>query len=270
MVRLSAGKSCAWARSFTLAVMAAMAFGCPWAAAQQPSIESVAPGEAQARVLGHKGVVILNITSTDAGCGFCARANVKFSALAKADPDAGTYLQTSWSPWSKFPPEILGFLRQNGIGGIPARLVYRDGVLINKVVGEPKDLAAQAGNDKPVAQRVTGSVPLLPSAQIGTYIAHTPGTLVVELTSFETTCVFCMRGNPVFEEFSGAHGADSVRFARVALSPWTGVAAVPFAQSLGINGLPVYLTYRDGKLLRRKQGIGSAAELQKELLDGVR
>lgn len=268
MVCLVADRSGALARSFVVAAMTVMAFGCQWAQAQQPSIESVAPAEAQARVLGHKGVVILNITSTDAGCGFCTRANAKFIALAKAHPDAGTYLQTSWSPWSSFPPEIMGFLKQNGIGGIPARLSYRDGVLIDKVVGEPKDPATNASSAKPAAQRITGTVPLVAAEQIDAHIANTPGTLVVELTSFETTCAFCMRGNPVFEEFSSAYAASPIRFARVVLTPWTSVSNVPFAKALGINGLPVYLTYRDGKLVRRKAGIGSTAELQKELLDG--
>lgn len=265
---LGAGRSGALVRSFVLATVCMVSFGCQWAQAQQPVIEFVAPGDAQARVLGHKGVVILNITSTDAGCGFCVGANAKFNALAKANPDAGTYLQTSWAPWSKFPPEIMGFLKQNGIGGIPARLSYRDGVLIDKVVGEPKDPATNASSAKPVAQRVTGTVPLVTAAQIDAHIANTPGTLVVELTSFETTCAFCMRGNPVFEEFSSAYAASPIRFARVVLTPWTSVSNVPFAKALGINGLPVYLTYRDGKLVRRKAGIGTTSELQKELLDG--
>ena len=246
-----------------------MLLGCTLAIAQKTPIESVAPGEAQARVESHQGVVFLNITSTDPNCGYCIRANAKFEALAHAHPEVGAYLQTSWSPWAKFPPEIMDFLKKHGIGGIPARLVYRDGLVIDKLIGEPKDAAPSPTNDKPAAQRVSGRIPIIAASQIGKHIAKTPGTLVVELTSFDTTCTFCMRGNPVFEELADSTPNDESRFVRVVFTPWTSVSENSFAKDLGISGLPVYLTYRDGKLVRRKMGIGSKEEMQKELLNGL-
>jgi hypothetical protein len=42
-----------------------------------------------------------------------------------------------------------------------------------------------------------------------------------------------------------------------------------FARSVGGAGLPVYLTYRDGKQVRSKMGSWDVAELRKALLDGL-
>ena len=235
----------------------------------QTPIEIVAPGDALARLKAHKGLIVLNITSTDPNCSFCIRANAKYVALAQSAAGETKFIQTSWAPWANFPPEIRELMKMHDIGGVPARLTYRDGVLVSKLVGEPPNEAAPTALSKPSAQKITGNVPLVPPAKIAEYVATTPGVLVVELTSFETSCVFCMKGNPVFETWTQSAGGGGAKFVRVVYTPWISVGQDGFAKALGVTGLPAYFTYRDGKLLRNKMGAASAAELQKDLLDGL-
>ena len=257
----------AWRTAGALAY-ALLAFVAAAAHAQAP-IETVAPGDALARLKAHKGVIVLNITSTDPHCSFCIRANAKYVALAQSAAGEAKFIQTSWAPWANFPPEIRELMKLHGIGGVPARLTYRDGVLVSKLIGEPPNEAAPTMPSTPSAQKITGHIPLVPPAKIAAHIATTPGVLVVELTSFETSCVFCMKGNPVFEAWTQSAGGGAAQFARVIYTPWVSVGQDGYAKALGVAGLPAYFTYRDGTLLRTKTGAASAAELQKDLLDGL-
>lgn len=111
-------------------------------------------------------------------------------------------------------------------------------------------------------------LPLFAPTRVEAHLAKTPGLVVVQLTSFETTCSFCIRGNPTYEALAKDSGG-AAQFIRVVYRPWTGVGQDPFAKGLGVGGLPVFLTYQDGKLLRRHDGIATLAELQKELLEGL-
>lgn len=120
-----------------------------------------------------------------------------------------------------------------------------------------------------VRQDVGTLLPLFAPTRVEAHLAKTPGVVVVQLTSFETTCSFCIRGNPTFEALA-KDSVNDAQFIRVIYRPWTGVGQDPFAKALGVGGLPVYLTYQDGKLLRRHDGIGTQAELQKDLLEGLR
>ena len=238
----------------------------------QTPIEIVAPGDALARLKAHKGLIVLNITSTDPNCSFCIRANAKYVALAQSAAGETKFIQTSWAPWANFPPEIRELMKMHDIGGVPARLTYRDGVLVSKLVGEPPNEATPtvpSTPPAPSAQKITGNIPLVPQAKSAEYVATTPGVLVVEITSFETSCVFCMKGNPVFETWTQSAGGGGAKFVRVVYTPWISVGQDGFAKALGVAGLPAYFTYRDGKLLRNKMGAASAAELQKDLLDGL-
>lgn len=119
-----------------------------------------------------------------------------------------------------------------------------------------------------VRQEAPPALALFAPTRVEAHLAKTPGLVVVQLTSFETTCSFCIRGNPTYEALAKER-VGGAQFIRVIYRPWTGVGQDPFAKALGVGGLPVFLTYQDGKLLRRHDGIASQAELQKELLDGL-
>ena len=235
------------------------------ALAQVHPVENVAPGAIEAAVAASKGIVMVNVTSTDPRCGYCAQANVRFDQLSRRhDMDEDFRLvQVAWQPWARFPPEIQPFLTRYGIVGIPVRLIFVDGRFERKVTGVPPDLPPES------ARRVSGDIPLVDRRQVADKVASSKGVVVVQLTSFETTCAFCMRANPIFEDLARANVDPNVTFLRVDYRPWTGVTADPFARSVGGSGLPVYLTYRDGQQVRSKMGSWDVAELRKVLLDGL-
>ncbi len=228
-------------------------------------IENVSPGAIEAFVGASKGTVLVSVTSTDPRCGYCAQANVKFDQLSRRhDLDGEMRLvQVAWQPWNRFPPEIQPFLDRYGITGIPVELVFEGGKFERKMTGVPADLTPES------PRRVSGNIPLVDRRQVADKVASSKGVVVVQLTSFDTTCTFCMRANPVFEELARANVDPNVSFLRVDYLPWTGVGSDPFARSVGNTGLPVYLTYQDGRQVRVKPGHWDGAELRKVLLDGL-
>jgi thiol-disulfide isomerase/thioredoxin len=224
-------------------------------------VENIPPEALAARISSQQGYLVVNLTSTDSKCRPCIGGNTKFAASAKAAP-TGTWVQVAWTPWNQFPETLLPLLRKHGIQGIPARLVFDNGVLIDKVVGEPVNTGESA------AQVVTGTLPVYAPTHIQQQLSTMKGLVVVQLTSFDASCSFCIKGNPVFEQWA-ASAAASARFVRVIYKPWTSVGQSDFAKALGVGGLPVFLTYRDGQLLRRVDGVATAEALQKQLLDGA-
>ena len=237
------------------------AFAAPVARASP--VEVVAASAIQAQVADSKGLVVVNISSTDPRCGYCIQANAKFEKLARRSDVEGRFLQVAWQPWSPFPVEIGPFLKRFGISGLPARLTFQDGQFAAKVLGVPPDMPPES------PQKVTGDIPLVAPQQIAEKTRTTKGILVVQLTSFETACSFCMRSNPVFEALAKGPVDPQVQFVRVAYAPWTLVGSDAFAKAFGNGGLPIFLTFQDGRLVRKNLGIADLPELRKTLLDGV-
>lgn len=97
------------------ALACALLVGAATGARAQTPIETVAPGDALARLQAHNGVMVLNFTSTDPQCTFCIRANAKYAALAQAAAGDAKFIQTSWAPWANFPPEIRELMKLHGI-----------------------------------------------------------------------------------------------------------------------------------------------------------
>lgn len=231
-------------------------------------VESIAPSELETRIASSKGYLVVNITSSDPGCGYCARANPKYSRLANSTPEAH-FVQVSWAPWRNFPDEIRRFLERNDITGIPARLVYQDGRLVNKLVGDPQEPTPVIPSAPTSPLKVTGTLAVIDSHQAAEKFRHTKGLLVVQLTSFETSCAFCIRSNPIFEELADAPENLKVKFVRVIYRPWEQMVNDPFGKAFGYAGLPIFATYQDGKLVRQHCGSSEQAELQKILLTGL-
>ena len=98
---------------------------------------------------------------------------------------------------------------------------------------------------------------------------NSKGTLVVMLSSFETRCDFCMRGNMLFEELAKTPGASHVKFARVMYSPWHSFKNERLAKEIHIQGLPIYLTFQNGKGIHGYPGVADINTLRKRLLDRV-
>jgi hypothetical protein len=228
--------------------------------AQLGDVETVAPDQLEALLSGQKGRLVVSLSSRDAQCGPCVRHNAKFRIAAQGKRDFGRYVQVLWAPWTAIPPPVRTMLSAHGINGVPATLVFKDGGLEGKQPGE----MPQPASAPPAPE--TGSVAqLLPQDAAGA-LSHSRGTVVVMLSSFETSCAFCLRANPGFEDL--ARTAPGVRFLRVMYRPWTWAAEDDFGKLVQAKGLPVYLAYRDGKLARRHDGLASVDELRTSLLAG--
>lgn len=235
------------------------------ALAQVHPIENVAPDAIEAYVAASKGTLIINVTSTDPRCGYCMQANVLFDRFSRRhDMDEAFQLaQVAWQPWPRMPEAVQRLLKPYGVNGIPVQLVFVDGKFQHKTVGVPPAVPPES------PQKVTGDVPLADRQHAAERIAASRGVLLVQLTSFETTCAFCMRSNPIFEDLVKHNDDPAVHFLRVAYTPWTRVTSDPFAQTFQASGLPLYLTFQDGKLVRSKPGSWDVDVLHKELLDGL-
>ncbi|RQP26119.1 thioredoxin domain-containing protein [Piscinibacter terrae] len=251
-----------WLSALAVLMLASMQV---WAAGEP--IESVEPGAIEALVQSHKtGMLVVSITSLDSNCRPCIRANTEFQRVAKEMGGKARFVQVAWQPWSRFPTEIQPFLKQYGIPGVPARLVFQDGKFEGKMIGEPPP------PPKPSPLNVTGSIEQVDPTKAEQAVAKSSGVVVVMLSSFETQCVFCMKANPLFESLAQrtASGDAKVKYLRVMYRPWTSVTQDHFGEKLQVNGLPVFLTYKDGQPVRRRNGIAEVGELEKLLLDGVR
>jgi thiol-disulfide isomerase/thioredoxin len=237
---------------------------------QANKIEPITPAALEARIAESKEALVVNITSTDPNCGYCIQANKKFVQLASStSSDTVHFAQVSWAPWANIPEELRPLFQRNQIAGIPVKMAFKDGQLIDKVVGVPPDAPAATPPATPSPLHVTGNIPVVDSNKIAEKIRQSKGILVVQLTSFETTCSFCIRSNPIFEEFTKAPENSNIQFLRVAYRPWVQMGTDAFAQTLGYTGLPIFVTYKDGKLVRKHGGMAEKPELQKALLIGV-
>ena len=249
----------------TLGATLGATLGPTGAEARGSDVETVAPQDINALVKAHRGLLIVSISSLDSNCRPCMGANAKFRDLARGQGDLAKYVEVAWRPWRQFPPEIRTFLSKYDITlAVPVRLAFQDGELVDKFVGEPPD------PPKPSPQSITGTVDQVSPNEAAAFISRSRGLLVVMFSSFETRCAFCMRANPVFETLAkGSAAGDRPRFVRVMYRPWEAIASDAFAQANRFGGLPVFVTYRDGQAVRRRDGIADPAELQRLLLEGV-
>ena len=228
--------------------------------AQRGEIETIPPGDIEAFAAGTKGVLLLSLSSTDARCGYCVRHNARFKTVAQDSPDVGRQVQMLWTPWTALPPPVEAFLKAHGKQpAVPAMVVFRDGKFDSITMGELPNPAPRT----PAPE--TGHVPQVAPREIADTLAQSHGRVVVMLSSFETTCAFCLRANPDFETLAQAH--PDVRFLRVMYRPWLASSTDVFGSSLEVNGLPVYLAYRNGRLVGRVNGFETPQVLAARLID---
>ena len=242
------------------AIAAALLTCTGLAIAQPGEVETVSPDAFEALATGQKGVLVVSLSSIDPRCGYCVRHNAKFKAMAHDRPDVGRFVQVLWQPWTEIPPPVAAFLKAHGkMPAVPAEAIFQDGKLDRITMGE---MAAPAPAT-PAPE--TGHVPQIAPQRAADTLAQSRGLTVVMLSSFETGCAFCMRANPAFETLAEAH--PDVHFARVMYRPWTAAFLEPFGKTLGVQGLPVYLAYQDGRLVRRVDGHWDLDVLSAKLID---
>ena len=220
--------------------------GSGWA--QRGEVETIPPGGVEAFAAGTRGFLLLSLSSTDPRCGYCARHNARFKAMAHDRPDVGRQVQMLWEPWTALPPPVEAFLKAHGKQpAVPAMVVFQDGRFDSITMGELPNPAPRT------AAPETGRVPQVAPRDIADTLAQSHGRVVVMLSSFETTCAFCLRANPGYETLAQSH--PEVRFVRVMYRPWIASSMDVFGKALEVQGLPVYLAYEDGKLVGRVNGL---------------
>jgi thiol-disulfide isomerase/thioredoxin len=116
----------------------------------------------------------------------------------------------------------------------------------------------------------TGTVEMMAPADLTAALAASRGYVVIQLSSYDSSCPFCAQANPTFDQLaSGAAGRAA--FWRAMYQPWR--SAWPndaFVKTYGIGGLPATLTFKDGQLVRRANGNLQLAEMEQRLLQGLR
>lgn len=107
-------------------------------------------------------------------------------------------------------------------------------------------------------------------AELSAWVRQSKGWVVVQLSSHDPGCGFCVRSNPAFNALAAAQADAGTRFARVAFQPWRTVGDNDFVRQFGVGGIPAYFTFKDGQLMRRHDGIADEATLRRSLLEGLR
>lgn len=238
------------------ALLAHAALAC----AQPGEVESMAPTDLDALAAGQKGILLVSLSSRDARCGYCVRHNARFKAMAHDTQEPARFVEMTWEPWTAIPAPVAAFLKAHGKQpAVPALAAFQDGKFVHLTMGE-----MPAAPPRPPAPE-TGQVPQVAPRDIADTLAQSHGLVVVMLSSFETTCAFCLRANPGFETLAQSH--PDVRFLRVMYRPWTAVATDAFGKTLDYNGLPLYLAYQDGRLVRRVNGFYAPDVLAAQLID---
>ncbi|HEY0956612.1 MAG TPA: thioredoxin family protein [Roseateles sp.] len=108
-------------------------------------------------------------------------------------------------------------------------------------------------------------------AALGAWVRETKGWVVVQLSSFDPGCSYCVRSNPAFNSLAAAEASKGgFAFARTVFHPWGTLNQNDFVNQYGVGGLPAFFTFKDGQLMRRHNGIADEATLRRNLLDGLR
>lgn len=131
---------------------------------------------------------------------------------------------------------------------------------------------ASAGNTAPPPAVVAApGVQNIAPAALGAWVRETKGWVVVQLSSFDPGCSYCVRANPVFNSLAAVEAPKGgFAFARTVFHPWGAMSQNDFINQYGVGGLPAFFTFKDGQLMRRQNGIADEATLRRTLLDGLR
>jgi virginiamycin B lyase len=114
--------------------------------------------------------------------------------------------------------------------------------------------AATAGATPPpfIAMRLSEAIERLPRTQ---------GRVVLQLTSTDPNCPFCVQHNPVVERIAARH-TGTTQYWRVAYEPWMTVGDDANVRAAGIAGLPALIVFESGQETGRLVGFHDAAQTE--------
>jgi thiol-disulfide isomerase/thioredoxin len=94
-----------------------------------PQVEPRAIADTLAR---SRGLVVVMLSSFEATCAFCLRANPGFETLAQSHPDV-RFLRVMYRPWTVASADAFG--KSLDVQGLPLYVAYQDGRPVGRVEG---------------------------------------------------------------------------------------------------------------------------------------
>lgn len=128
-------------------------------------------------------------------------------------------------------------------------------------------VAPVAASPWPVAQSAAprdGAPPPFIAVSLSEAIERLPrtqGRVVLQLTSNDPNCPFCVQHNPVVERIAAQH-AQAAQYWRVHYDPWTDVGNDANVRAAGIGGLPALIVFDAGQETGRLVGYHDAAQTE--------
>lgn len=120
----------------------------------------------------------------------------------------------------------------------------------------------------PSGQAAGANVELVEANQLATRLTQSKGVVVVHFSSNDQGCRFCIQSNSRFEILSQVKTGNA-QFMRVTWNPYMQAFDDPLAVQYSIVGLPTFITFKDGKMVKRVDGDHTAVELSNGLLRGL-
>jgi thiol-disulfide isomerase/thioredoxin len=99
-------------------------------------------------------------------------------------------------------------------------------------------------------------------------LAASTGTVVVQFSSDDKNCGFCVQSNPRFDTLADVR-SNKAKFIRVMWNPYLNAFDDRLAILYGFKALPRFMTFKDGKEVKRVDGSYVASQLSEYLLNGV-
>lgn len=124
-----------------------------------------------------------------------------------------------------------------------------------------KDAPAPAASAAPATTAPIATLTLREAIQ---RLPATKGRVVLQLTSSDQKCPYCVRASPVLDEIAQRR-ANEATFWRVDYRPWTSVAQDADASAAHVAGLPTTIVFVDGQETQRVTGHYAQAELEPKL-----
>lgn len=132
----------------------------------------------------------------------------------------------------------------------------------------PKQVAGSPwpvkGEPKPAPTATAPAIQTLKLREAIERLPKTKGRVVLQLTSTDAKCPYCVRANPVLDGIAARRAKDATYW-RVDYQPWTSVTQDADAMAAGVKGLPVIIVFVDGQETHRVSGHYAEAELEPQV-----
>ncbi len=109
-----------------------------------------------------------------------------------------------------------------------------------------------------------GPIETISADRVAAFVAASGGRVVVQYSSDDPNCGYCVLGNRHYEAFVAA-GEPRVKYLRVLYEPWTSVKQSGEAAHVHLLGLPTIVVFDKGRETSRFEGDASVAAMRSKL-----